>query len=153
MVGFYARFIPSYSNHTEVLYALKRKGARFVWNEEHQAAFLALKQALCEGPVLQIHDFDREFVLSTDANANAVSAVLQQRVGGDLAPISYYSRLLTRAERHYSTYEKDCLEVLFGCERCRPYVEHKDFELCCDNLALCWLLRWTKDVGRLGGGY
>jgi hypothetical protein len=150
MVGFYARFIPSYSDHAEVLHALKRKGTRFVWIEEHQAAFVALKQALCEAHVLQIPDFDREFVLSTDASAHTVSAVLQQRVGGGLAPISYYSRLLTRAERHYSTYEKECLAVLFGCERCRPYLEHKEFELCCDNLALCWLLRRTKDVGRLG---
>ena len=33
---------------------------------------------------------------------------------------------------------------------CRSYLEHETFELHCDNLALCWLLRRTKDVGRLG---
>jgi hypothetical protein len=37
-----------------------------------------------------------------------------------------------------------------GCERCRSYLEHKEFELECDDLSLCWLLRRTKDVGRLG---
>jgi hypothetical protein len=40
--------------------------------------------------------------------------------------------------------------VLFGCEKCRTYLEHKEFELRCDNLALCWLLKRVKDVGRLG---
>jgi hypothetical protein len=30
------------------------------------------------------------------------------------------------------------------------YLEHKEFELHCDNLALCWLLRRTKDIGRFG---
>jgi hypothetical protein len=54
------------------------------------------------------------------------------------------------AEQRYSTYEKECLAVLLGCEKCRPYLEHKEFELQCDNLALCWLLRRAKDVGCIG---
>jgi hypothetical protein len=40
--------------------------------------------------------------------------------------------------------------VLFGCEKCREYLKHKEFELQCDNLDLCWLLNKVKDVGRLG---
>ena len=39
---------------------------------------------------------------------------------------------------------------MFGCERARSYLEHKKFELHCDNLALCWLFRNVKYVGRLG---
>jgi len=89
-------------------------------------------------------------VLVTDASDYAISAVLNQRVGQDLAPISYYSRLLSAAERNYSTYEKECLAVLFGYEKCRNYLEHKEFELHCDNLALCWLFKRVKDIGRLG---
>ena len=34
--------------------------------------------------------------------------------------------------------------------KCRSYLEHKEFELQCDNLALCWLLKRVKDIGRLG---
>jgi hypothetical protein len=111
-----------------------------VWDEEHQRAFNSLKRALCEAPWLQIPHFARDFVLLTNASDLAISAVLHQEVNGALAPISYYSRLLTAAERKYSTYEKECLAVLFGCERCRSFLEHKEFELHCDNLALCWLL-------------
>jgi len=68
----------------------------------------------------------------------------------DLAPIAYYSRLLSTTERVYSTYEKEYLSVLFGCDKCRSYLEHKEFELHCDNLALCWLLKRVKEIGRLG---
>jgi hypothetical protein len=150
MVGFYARFIPGYGDIAVVLHALKKKGVAFVWNVQHQEAFERLKRALCEAPVLQVTDFSREFVLATDATDVAVSAVLQQRVDGVLAPTGYYSRVLTSAEKKYSTYEKECLAVLFGCEKCRVYLEHKQFELSCDNLALCWLLKRVKDVGRLG---
>jgi len=100
--------------------------------------------------VLQIPDFSKEFVLVTDASDLAVSAILHQRVGEGLDPISYYSRLLTVAERKYSTYEKGCLAVIFGCEKCRAYLQHKEFELHCDNLPLCWLLKRVTNVVRLG---
>jgi hypothetical protein len=148
MVGFYGRFIPEFSGKSAVLHDLKKKGVRFEWRAEHQAAFEGLKRALSSAPVLQIPDFGKEFVLATDASERAISTVLQQRVENDLAPISYYSRVLSPAERQYSVYEKECLAVLFGCEKARSYLEHKEFELCCDNLALCWLLKRGKDVGR-----
>jgi hypothetical protein len=86
MVGFYARFIPDYSRVAEPLHALKRKGAKFVWNAEQQGAFESLKESLCKAPVLQIPDFGKEFVLCTDASNLAISAVLH-RVNGELAPL------------------------------------------------------------------
>jgi len=141
MVGFYTWFIPKYSRKAATLHALKRKDAPFVWDKEHQRAFDSLKRASCEAPVLKIPDIVRDFVLVTDASDPVISAVLHQMVNGALAPISYCNRLLTAAERKYSTYEKECFAVLFDCERCRSFVEHKEFELHCDNLTLCWLLR------------
>ena len=92
----------------------------------------------------------RDFILTTDASHIAISAVFNQRVNGELAPIVYYSRLLSLAETRYSTYDKECLALVFGCEKARTYLEHKEFELHCDNLALCWLFRNVKEVGRLG---
>jgi hypothetical protein len=149
MVGFYARFIPEFSKRAAVPHALKRKGVQFVWTSNHQMAFESLKKALCEAPVLQIPKFSEEFVLVTDASELAVSAVLHQRVNGALAPISYYSKLLTGAERKYGTYEKECLAVLFGCDKCQVYLGHKEFELHCDNRALCWLDQRCGSFGTL----
>jgi hypothetical protein len=112
--GILCSFCASFYKRAAPLHALKKKGAKLLWTEEHQTAFESLKQVLCEAPVLQVPDFDKEFVLVTDASDYAISAMLNQRVGQDLAPISYYSRLLSAAERNYSTYEKECLAVLFG---------------------------------------
>jgi len=148
MTSLYARFIPEYSKRAAPLHALKRKGVKFDWTEEDQVAFDSLKQAMTEAPVLQAPDFGKEFILATDASDFSISAVLNQRVGQDLAPVSYYSRLLTPAERNYSTYE-ECLAVLFGCDKCPSYLEHKEFELHCDNLSLCWLLKRAKEIGHL----
>jgi hypothetical protein len=90
----YARFIPRFSEKAAPLHGLKRKGARFDWRADQQASFDSLKRALSEVPVLQITDYEKEFVLVTDASDVAVSAVLNQRINGDLAPISFQSRLL-----------------------------------------------------------
>jgi hypothetical protein len=150
MAGFFAIFVPNLSKRATPLHALKKKGAKFLWTGEHQTTFKSLKQALCEAPVLKVPDIDKEFVLVTDASDYAISAVLNQRVGQDLAPISYYSRLLSAVERNYYTYEKTCLALFFGYEKCSSYLEHKDFELHCDYLALCRLLKRVKEIGRLG---
>ena len=141
MVGFYSRFIPGYSDIAATLHGLTKRGVPFVWGESQQGAFDQLKRKLCEAPLLHVPDFSREFVLTTDASNTAVSAVLQQRMESGLVPISYHNRILSSAEKKYSTYEKECLAVLFGLEKCRVYLEHQEFELQCDNLALCWLLK------------
>ena len=117
---------------------------------EHQSAFESLKQASSEAPVLQISDFQKEIFSVTDASDLAISAMLNQRVGEDLVPQSYYSRLLRPVERRYSTYEKERHASLFGCEKCTSYLEHKEFEIQCDNLALCWSLKRFKGIIRLG---
>jgi hypothetical protein len=99
---------------------------------------------------LRIPDFSREFTLVCDASDVAISAVLNQKQGGDLAPVAYSSRLLSPAERRYSIHEKECLAVVYGCEKFRSYLEHKEFYLHTDNEALAWLLCHAKELGRIG---
>ncbi|PNF27381.1 hypothetical protein B7P43_G17494, partial [Cryptotermes secundus] len=150
MVGFYGKFVKDFSLLAEPLHALKRKGARFVWGDSQKRAFEALKEAISTPPVLQVPDFSKEFVLVCDASDLAVSAVLNQRCESELAPIAFASRLLSATERKYSTYEKECLAAVWGCEKFRAYLEHKQFVLHTDNQALSWLLKQVRELGRLG---
>jgi hypothetical protein len=80
MVGFYARFIPTYSSIAAPLHVLKRKRVGFVWEGEHQR-FDLLKQASCEAPVFQIPYFRKHFFLVTDASDFTVPAILHQLMG------------------------------------------------------------------------
>jgi hypothetical protein len=121
-------FIPNFSHISEPLNSLKPKNGTFLWGGEQQNAFDAIKAALCRAPTLQIPDFTREFILQCDASDIAVSSVLNQEVHGKLAPIAFFSRLLSPSENKYSIYDKECLAVVLGCENFRTFLEHK--ELC-----------------------
>jgi hypothetical protein len=99
MVSFCARFFPEFSQRATPLHRLKEKGIQFVWGKEQQATVEILKTALCEAPVLQVPNFEKDFALVTDSSDNAVSDVLNQRVNGQLAPVTFYSKLLGSAER------------------------------------------------------
>ena len=77
------------------MHALKWKEVKFILAKENQSAFESLIKALSDAPFLQGSNFEMEFILVTDASDLAISAMLNLRVGNDLAPVSYYSRLLS----------------------------------------------------------
>ncbi|URQ09129.1 replicase [Halyomorpha halys erranti-like virus 1] len=151
MVNFFSKFIPKFSQIAAPLNQLRKKGCKFFWGEEQQKAFEALKLAIISPPVLRMPDFDREFILQTDASSCALGAVLLQDVDGIRQPIAYASRSLTPGEKKASSaYELECLAVVFGIEKFRQYLEHREFLLETDNQALSWLLAHPRQLGKIG---
>ena len=49
------------------------------WNDELEASFTELKSLMCSAPVLRLPDFQKEFVLRTDASDTGLGAVLLQK--------------------------------------------------------------------------
>jgi len=151
MVNFYRRFIPNIAELAAPLNLLRRKGAKFTWGEEQQTSFDLLKEAIMQPPVLAMPDFGRKFILQTDASSVAVAAVLSQEVDGVRQPIAYASRTLTHCEKKSSSvYELECLAVVFGINKFRRFLEHKEFLLETDNQALSWLLAHPRQLGKIG---
>ena len=82
--------------------------------ESQEIAFHTLKQKLMPQPILQYPDFSREFILTTDASNDGAGAVLSQAQIGKYLPVAYASRNFNKAERNYSTFEKDLAEIVWG---------------------------------------
>ena len=71
----------------------------FVWTSDHQVAFDALKIALTSTPVLGYPDFNREFILETDASLKGLGAVLsKQDNNGKVHVIAFASQTLRQSE-------------------------------------------------------
>ena len=121
LASYYRRFVAGFSKIAEPLHALTRKAEEKVgnpspvtgWSEDANNSFNALKQALCEAPVLGFPCFDRDFVLEVDASLKGLGACLcQYDDSGKLHPVAYASRGLRGAERGYSDLSSFKLEFL-----------------------------------------
>lgn len=150
MVNYFQKYIPKFADIASPLNSLRKKGTKFAWNSETQQSFEKLKECIIQPPILQMADFDKEFIIQTDSSSVALGAVIYQIVNENRLPISYASRTLTEQERKYSAYELECLAIIFAFEKFKPFIEHKEFMLETDNQALSWLLNHPKQLGRIG---
>lgn len=60
------------------------------------------------------------------------------------------SRSLSKAEKIYTTTEKECLAVLYCIETARPCIEGTKFTVITDHYSLIWLKELQAPSGRLG---
>ena len=94
LCNFYRRFIRWFSELAAPMMDLTKKNKPFVWDDEAEKSFNRLKTAMVTAPVLQLLDFEREFVVTTDASEVLVGAILQQDFGNGLQHVCYESKKL-----------------------------------------------------------
>ena len=84
-------------------------------------AFELLKQKISQSPISQFPDFDKEFILETDANLICLAALLNQYKGKEMALIACANRALSKHEKNYSIPELELLAIVWALEHFRPY--------------------------------
>nr|GEY71520.1 hypothetical protein [Tanacetum cinerariifolium] len=77
---------------------------------------------LTEASILVIPDWNLPFDLMCDASDFAIGVVLGQRKMKHFQPIHYASKIMTEAQIHYTTTEKEMLAVVYAFEKFRPYL-------------------------------
>src|SRR5438874_2408890 len=124
----------------------KQKGIKDIeflekWDKEQEESYELMKKVLTETPVLIHPNFEKDFILSTDASGYALGAVLEQK-GDDkkIHPVGYASKTLTKAEQKYSTTELECYAIVWGIEKFHHYLYGRKFKVVTDHQALTWLM-------------
>ena len=59
LAGYYRKCIPQFATPAAPLTALTKECAPFIWDDRHQAIFLALQTSLCSAPILAYPDARR----------------------------------------------------------------------------------------------
>ncbi|KAF9762994.1 Retrovirus-related Pol polyprotein from transposon [Nosema granulosis] len=95
-------------------------------------------------------DFEKEFILTTDASEYGIGAILGQidKVGREKM-ISSYSKNFDKHQMNYSVTDKELLAVVKGIEHYRHYLLGKEFILKTDHKALTYLWETKNPTSRL----
>ena len=138
LAGYYRRFIEGFSKKSTPLTQLLKKDVPFKWTDRQQTAFDILKDELCKEPSLQRPDFDKPFILTTDASGFAIGAILSQGEIGKDKPIAYASRSLNTHEVKYDSYNKEALAIVYFVTYFRHYLYGSKFKIVTDHKPLIW---------------
>ena len=149
LANFYRRFVQGYSRIAQPLTELTRETTTaWQWGAKQQAAFEALKAALCAPPVLLVPDQSKPFVLNTDACKFAIGATLQQDHGNGLQPVAFFSAKMSDAERNYDVREQEFMALFKACLHWRHYLHGtQPFMLLTDHDSL----KYHKTMPNLSG--
>jgi hypothetical protein len=132
LVGYYHRFIKNYGAIMTPLMALLKKDA-FKWSTE---AFRALQCALTTAPILQLPDFDRDFVVECDASSMGLGVVLHQGDG----LVAFLNRQLASWHTKLTTYEQELIGLVHAVRHWRSYLWGGPFLIKTDHFSLKFLL-------------
>ena len=112
-----SKFSPNLADQTKPLQDLLSAKNQWVWSESQETAFTKLKQLLNSNQILALYNPALSTVVSADASAYGLGAVLQQcQPNGNLRPVAYISRATTETEQKYSQIEKEALAATWACE-------------------------------------
>ncbi|GFU75894.1 retrovirus-related Pol polyprotein from transposon 297 [Trichonephila clavipes] len=152
LVAYYSHYIPNYSTIASPLTdALKGKikKEKITWDEKCGKAFEKLKAKLVTQPILFAPDFATEFILQTDASEVGAGVVLSQRIEGEEHPIVFLSKIFSKAERNYSTVERELAAIIFGLKRLKHYLDGQKFIIETDHNPLRYLNKMGSTNPRL----
>ena len=140
-VNYYAKFIEDFAKLAKPLYDLtQKKATRFFPMKEHYCAFDELKDRLCQSPVLRHPDFEKEFILYTDASGYGIGAVLSQELTDGIHPIAYASRSLKETELRYSATDREALGIFWAVNQFQEYLAGRHFTVYTDHKPLVVLM-------------
>ena len=111
LTGYYRKFVRNYGCIAKPLTQLLKKNS-FLWNEDAQQAFIALKNAMCSTPVLALPDFTKYFVIECDASGTGIGVVLMQ----EGQPLAFTSQQIRGKNLGQSTYEKEMMAILHAVD-------------------------------------
>ncbi|GFW84674.1 retrovirus-related Pol polyprotein from transposon 297 [Trichonephila clavipes] len=103
-------------------------------------AFEELKAKLVSQLILFAPDFATDFILQTDASEVGAGVVLSQRIEGEEHPIVFLSKKFSKAERNYSTVERELAAIIFGLKRLKHYLDGQKFIIETDHNPLRTIL-------------
>ena len=145
LAGHYRRFIKGFANIACPLYDVLGKEVKMGSVDlppEAWEAMAVLKGKVQSTPVLVFPDFEKPFLLETDASKEGLGAVLSQKQGGRrYHPVAFGSHFLTPVEKNYHSSKLEFLALKWSVtEHFKEYLAYTPFVVWTDNNPLTYVL-------------
>lgn len=124
LCNYFRRHIPEYSIICQPLYDLTSKNKKFLWGPQQQKAFELLKHRMANACLLTVPDFNKPFVLVTDASKLGIGSFLAQENDRGLSPISFASRKLNKGESSLPATQTELLSIAWSTKVFHQYLLH-----------------------------
>lgn len=133
LVNFSREFIPNLAEKAAPLFKLlegesKRSIRTLRLVGEAGDAFKTLKNYMTSNTMRYQPNLENKFIVTTDASDFAIEAVLSQlNDAGKEQAVHYFSKSLVKAERNYSTTDKELVAIIKSLAYFRKYLLGKNF--------------------------
>ena len=157
LVSHYQHFIKGFAKIAAPLYDLTsgenkdKKSEHVDLSLEAWEAFERLKAACLQVPILAFPDFNKPFLLETDASGRGLGAGLSQKqADGRYHPIAYASHVMNETEQRYHSNKQEFLALKWAVteqfhEYLSPYGKNRnEFVVCTDNNLLTYIFSSTN---------
>ena len=151
-VGHYRCFIKGFAKIAAPLYDLTsgdnkdKKSEHVDLSPEAREAFERLKATCLQAPILAFPDFNKPFLMETDASGRGLKAVLSQKqADGQYHPIAYASHVMNETEQRHHSNKQEFLALKWAVtaqfhEYLSPYGKNRnEFVVCTDNNPLTYI--------------
>ena len=136
MTGYYRKFVRDYAKIAYPMIRYLKKGETInIKDPQYISAFENLKDLITSHPILKYPEYDKPFVVTTDASNYAIGAVLSQNGH----PICFVSRTLNKHEQKYSVTDKEFLAIVYSVNYYRPYLYGNHFKIVTDHIPIKYL--------------
>ena len=126
-----------------------KKKTTFIWTECCQHAFLELRNNLLSPRILKYPDFNKSFILTTDASNIACGAVLSQDYNGQELPIAFASKAFNKAETKKPTIMQEMIAIHWAIDHFKPYLYGRKFIVKTDHRPLVYLFGMKEPTKKL----
>ena len=154
LAGHYRRFIKGFANIAHPLYDVLGKEVKMGPVDlplEAQEALNVLKGKVQSAPILVFPDFDKPFLLETDASREGLGVVLSQKqCDGCYHPVTFGSHSLIPSEKNYHHSRLEFLVLKWSImEHFKEYLMYSPFVVWTDNNLLTYVLM-TPSLDAMG---
>ena len=134
LVNYYRDMWARRSHVLATLASLTSKTVKWHWGPEQQDAFEQAKKIIAKENLLAHPDFDKPFVIHTDASHLQLGGVISQ----DGKPIAFYSRKLKPEQTRCATTERELLSIVETLKEFRNILLGHKITVCTDHQNLTY---------------